>query len=478
MRYTQIAVAKPFEGAPKINLADVFGASPKKPIILKIPATGKRPITYSAVNLPEGLTLADGIITGQVEFEGNYEIELCAENILGKMVKKLTLEIKENTVLLTPLMGFSSWNAFGENVSQEKMLGISKKMIELGICEYGYSYINIDSGWQKEYGGEFDAIMPNEKFPDMKKMCDEIHSLGLKCGIYSTPMLTAWGCPKELPSIPGCTVGEPDHRFSLQNGGIGTVRKEKNNALQWARWGFDYLKYDWRPTDPYNAELMRTELIKTDRDFGFCVTVMALPEYHDYWERYCNSFRCSADSHGNWEILLKIYKAYENFIAFINKGHFYDMDMLDVGTCELCGQHSTFDLTEDEMLISYTMRAFFNSPLQISSTLENVSDFELSMYCNEEIIAINQDSSFSSAKPVMVIEKDRKIVHVYKKLLSDGNYALAVFNLGEEAALTEIFLEEDCMVRDVWLKEDMGIKKILAVKTQPHTVRVFKIINC
>ena len=77
----------------------------------------------------------------------------------------------------------------------------------------------------------------------------------------------------------------------------------------------------------------------------------------------------------------------------------------------------------------------------------------------------------------MVIEKDRKIVHVYKKLLSDGNYALAVFNLGEEAALTEIFLEEDCMVRDVWLKEDMGIKKILAVKTQPHTVRVFKIIN-
>ena len=73
------------------------------------------------------------------------------------------------------------------------------------------------------------------------------------------------------------------------------------------------------------------------------------------------------------------------------------------------------------------------------------------------IDAINQDSRFSSAKPVMIIEKDRKIVHVYKKLLSDGNYALAVFNLGEESALTEIFLEEDCMVRDVWLKEDMGI---------------------
>jgi alpha-glucosidase (family GH31 glycosyl hydrolase) len=67
------------------------------------------------------------------------------------------------------------------------------KMVESGIAEYGYSYVNLDSGWQHEYGGEFDAIMPNFKFPDMKEMTDRIHALGFKCGIYSTPMLNAWG---------------------------------------------------------------------------------------------------------------------------------------------------------------------------------------------------------------------------------------------------------------------------------------------
>ena len=46
MRYTEIAIAKPFEGKPKINLPDCYGASPLKPIILRIPTTGVRPIFY------------------------------------------------------------------------------------------------------------------------------------------------------------------------------------------------------------------------------------------------------------------------------------------------------------------------------------------------------------------------------------------------------------------------------------------------
>ena len=102
MRHTEIAIAKPFEGAPKINLADVYGASPKKDIILRIPVTGQRPITYGAVGLPDGITLENGIITGQIANEGNYTVTLTAENELGKAEKQLTFEIKQDTVLLTP----------------------------------------------------------------------------------------------------------------------------------------------------------------------------------------------------------------------------------------------------------------------------------------------------------------------------------------------------------------------------------------
>jgi alpha-galactosidase len=223
MAKTKIAKANPFSGAPKINLPSVFGASPEKPIILRVAATGERPIVFSVKGLPNGLVLTDNIITGAVSEPGEYEVTLVAKNAHGEISKKITFEIKEENLLVTPLLGFTSWNSFGSFVSQESVLLAAHRMVDLGITEYGYSYVNLDSGWQHKYGGEFDAIMPNFKFPDMKAMTDEIHSLGLKCGIYSTPMLKAWGCPIMYPSIPGCTVGEPDKRFTDMNGGIGVT---------------------------------------------------------------------------------------------------------------------------------------------------------------------------------------------------------------------------------------------------------------
>ncbi len=468
MRHTKIAMAKPFEGLPRINLAAVYGASPRKPLLLHIPVTGERPITYGATNLPEGLELKDGIIIGQIEEEGNYTVMLTAENALGKAERELTFEIKEDGVVLTPLMGFTSWNAFGQNTSQEKMLDTAKRMVDLGIAEYGYSYINTDSGWQGQYGGKFDAVMPNEKFPDIKGMVDELHTLGFKCGIYSSPMLYCWPYAEKYP---GCTCGEPDIRFYEMNDGIGVDRREKNNAKQWEEWGFDYLKYDWIPTDAYNADLMKQELLKLNRDMGFCVTVSAMIENHLYWEKNCTSYRSNEDAHGTWDNLLLVYSSYPKFSQFVKKGHYFDLDMLDVGTCE-CSE-GQFQFTEDEKLVAYSMRAFLNSPIQISSKLEFIDEFELSMYCNEEVIAINQDAGFKT--PVLIVDEQDgdKFIHVYKKELEDGTYAYAFFNFGETKEMVEIALEETVAVRDAWAKEDVGSMDKIVISMEPHTVRIF-----
>lgn len=481
MHFTEIAIAKPFEGAPKINHADVFGASPNKPIILRVPVTGERPITYGAENLPEGLTLENGIITGKVAKEGVYTVTLTAENALGRDEKRVDFEIFENKVLLTPLLGFTSWNAFGPEVTQADIEGIAKTFVESGLSEYGYSYVNTDSGWQGSYGGKFDAIMPNYKFPDMKKMTDTIHSYGLKAGIYSNPMLHGFGCPDEFEWIPGCTQGEADIMFAETGTGIGTIRKEKNNAQQWEEWGFDYLKYDWYPCDPYNAELMRRELIKLNRDFGFCVTLRARAEYHKYWEKYCNSYRCNPDSIGTWENLLDIERTYFEFIEYINRGHYFDLDMMDIGQCRLFEQLNyiykpNFGFTEDEQLIVYSIRAFMGSPIQISSTFEKLNEFELSMFCNEEIIAINQDKGGYAAKPYMIVEEGKKKIHVFTKKLADGSTAIAVFNLGETQENVKVYFDGHSHIRDVWAKKDMDDCKTLSIELmQPHTVRIFKV---
>lgn len=472
MRTTKIAPATPFSGAPKINLASIFGASPNKPFLLRIPVTGKRPIYYGAQNLPDGLTLRDNIITGQVSESGVYEIMLTAENSLGKAEKAVTLEIQPNHVIVTPLLGFTTWNAFASRVTQQDMLDTAHNLVKHGLSEYGYRYVNLDSGWQYEYGGELDVIQPNPKFPDMKAMTDEIHALGLKCGIYSTPMLTAWGCPREYKSIPGCTQGESDIRFARTNGGIGVIHKEENNAKQWEEWGFDYLKYDWSPTDTVNAELMRQEIMKLNRDFGFCVTVNALYQYISYWSRYCNSYRNNVDSQGFWKNLLQIYNTYEGYEKHMNKGHYFDLDMLDVGNCVFSNRDDF--LTEDEQIVSYSMRAFLNSPIQLSAVLDEISDFDLAIYCNEEIIAINQDAAFAPSIPVFRYKKDGAILDIYEKLLEDGSYAYAFFNIGETSENVNTVFSEKSNLRDVWAKENLGSLDSLTFTMPKHTVRIIK----
>ena len=93
MRTTKIAVAEPFSGRPKINLAAIFGATPEKPFLLRIPATGERPMSFEVNGLPEGLELKDNIISGISPKVGEYEITLIAKNALGQCEKRITLEI-------------------------------------------------------------------------------------------------------------------------------------------------------------------------------------------------------------------------------------------------------------------------------------------------------------------------------------------------------------------------------------------------
>lgn len=472
MRKTKIAKAMPFSGAPKINIAAVFGSSPNKPFLMRIPVIGERPISYGAENLPTGLELRGNMIVGCVSETGCHEITLTAENRLGRAEKKVTLDIAPNNILLTPLLGFTTWNAFSRNVRAVDVLNSAKNLVKHGIAEYGYSYVNLDSGWQYQYGGEYDAIQPNPKFPNMKEMTDEVHALGLKCGIYSTPMLTSWGCPDEYESIPGCTQGEADICFSDMMGGIGLIHKEKNNARQWAAWGFDYLKYDWAPTDSVNAELMRKELVATDRDFGFSVSTAANPSFARYWSNYTSSYRRNKDSLGFWQNLVDIYKTYEGHEKDMRRGHYFDLDMLDVGNSVFKDQENF--LTEDEMIVAYSVRAFLNSPIQISAVLDEVSDFDLSLYCNEEIIAVNQDSAFSPAIPVFKNDEGESMLHIYEKLLEDGSYAYAVFNMGEVCDKVQVRFDAPCLVRDLWAKEDIGESSELSVTLDRHTVLIIK----
>ena len=217
---------------------------------------------------------------------------------------------------------------------------------------------------------------------------------------------------------------------------------------------------------------MRQELIQLDRDFGFCVTVRAISGYAAYWANYVNSYRNNADSQGYWKNLLDIYRSYFGYENDMKKGHYFDLDMLDVGNCVFKNREDF--LTEDEQIVSYSMRAFLNSPIQISAVLDEISDFDLAMYCNEEVIAINQDTAFAPSLPVFRYKKDDAILDIYEKLLEDGSYAYAFFNMGETSENVNTVFSEESNLRDVWAKEDLGVLDTLNFIMPKHTVRIIK----
>ena len=217
---------------------------------------------------------------------------------------------------------------------------------------------------------------------------------------------------------------------------------------------------------------MRSELVKLNRDFGFCVTLRAIKEYHHYWSHYCSSYRSCPDTHRTWENLLKIFRSYLEWMEYPTKGHYLDLDLLDVGTCRCPSVYG--DFTEDEQIVAFSLRAFLNSPVQISSTLENMDEFELSLYGNEEILAINQDTAFSHSVPVFSFEGPGNIIYVFEKMLEDGTFAYAYFNLGGLVRTVTSRAAESAQIRDLWAKEDLGQQDYLEIKLFPHTVRILK----
>ena len=154
---------------------------------------------------PTGLTLDPntGQITGAVATAGTYPVALTAENALGKAMRNFKIVIGDQ-IALTPPMGWNSWNSWAGNVDQDKVLQSARILVSSGLINHGWTYINIDDTWQGGRNGPDHALQANDKFPDMTGLCDEIHQMGLKAGIYSTPWITSYA------SYPGGSSDDPE----------------------------------------------------------------------------------------------------------------------------------------------------------------------------------------------------------------------------------------------------------------------------
>lgn len=482
--------------APRINGPKIFGTHPGAPFLFQIAATGRRPMEFEAADLPAGLSLdrKTGLITGSLPEKRDSRVTLRATNELRRVERELRI-VAGDRIALTPPMGWNSWNVWGGNITQEKVARAARAMAASGLREHGWSYVNLDDGWQGRRGGAFEAIQPNAKFPDLPELSAEIHGLGLKLGIYSTPWRTSFhghiGSSADNPDGSNEWTNNGTHneffkyRFpkfeSLLDKftwlkGLADWRKEKErekiqkslrtfgkysfvrqDVAQWNAWEVDYLKYDWVPVDLAHVEEMRKELGLVGRDIVYSVANNAPFVLGPNLSRLTSSWRTSGDVKDDWRSLSQTAFSRDRWAALNGPGHYNDPDMLVIGYVGW-GKRRPTQLNSDEQYTQMSMWCLMSAPLLLGCDLEMLDPFTLGLITNDEVLAIDQDSLGKQATRVAHVGN----VDVYAKPLEDGSWAVGLFNRGNSQTKgavrwKDLGVSGSHSVRDLWRQKDLGV---------------------
>jgi alpha-galactosidase len=477
--YSKYILTPPAPDTPRINGPKVYGARPDADFLFRIPATGIRPMSFEAKGLPKGLKLDPdtGIIRGKVRKGGIYNVSLKATNKIGTAERVLKIVIGDQ-LALTPPMGWSSWNCYGTGITQERAMATAQALLKTGLADYGYSYINIDSGWQGIRDCKENALQPNSAFPDMKALGDYLHENGLKFGIYSSPWMGTYtghlGSSSDDPEGKSWWVEEGSvtpyyqvdqtkiTRDSLFR--FGEYSFARQDARQWAEWGVDFLKYDWNAIDAWWLKDMRSALLATGRDIILslsCHTGYALgpvlQENSELWRT------AGGDLKDSWDKIVAAGIKQERWAGYTRPGSWPDADMLVLGKIgwgrdmrrefELHWTH----LTADEQYTHMSLWALLSSPLIIGCDLTEIDDFTLSLLTNNEVIDVNQDPlAFQAAK--FSGDEDHA---VYIKPLEDGSVAIGLFNFSDTTRMIgfrphNLGLIGQQTIRDIWRQKDIA----------------------
>ena len=129
----------------------------------------------------------------------------------------------DNGLCKTPPMGWNSWNYFKQNINEKMLLEMAKAIKESGLLEAGYNYLNLDDYWEADRRDENGRLECDiVRFPEgMKSFVKKCNDIGFKVGLYSC------NGPMTCQSLPA------------------SLGKEYMDALQFVRWGVEYLKYDF-----------------------------------------------------------------------------------------------------------------------------------------------------------------------------------------------------------------------------------------
>jgi alpha-galactosidase len=374
---------------------------------------------------------------------------------------------------VTPPMGWSSWNRFGCELNEQVIRETADAVVSSGMRAAGYVYVNLDDCWQGDRD-ELGFIRPDAtKFPSgMKALADYVHSKGLKLGIYSDAGSKSCG-------------GRP-----------GSRGHEYQDALTFARWGIDYLKYDWCDTQGLNAEAayttMRDALAAAGRPVVFSICEWGDNRPWTWGEKTGHLWRTAGDIHACWDCeighgtwsswgVLRILDKQVGLRIHAGPDHWNDPDTLEVGN----------GMTESEDRAHFSMWAMLAAPLIAGNDLRNMSAATARTLTNPEVVAIDQDRLGIQGFRY----RAESGLEVWFKPLAGDSWAMCVLNRDgaprrvrfdwrSEAVKDDFsgrstnFDSTVYQIRDLWAGRDLGsTQEPLTADVPGHDVLMLRLVN-
>ena len=322
---------------------------------------------------------------------------------------------------MTPPMGWNGYNHFRLSVSAATIEAEAHAMVSSGMKAAGYTYVNLDGGWnlhRRNYDG---SIQPDPtRFPHgIKPVADYVHSLGLKFGMYASAGYE--NCAK------------------TSAGSYGHYRQD---AATFAAWGVDYLKLDWchipyrdypglthKQVSQLLATQMRDALVATGRPIVYDVNGWSIEEPWTWAPVMSNMWRTAPDIEDRYPSMLSNFTRNVSHDQAAGPGGWNDPDMLEVGNG---GMNPT------EYRSHFSLWSEMAAPLIAGNDLTAMSATTRSILTNLAVIAVDQDPLGRQGHAVASADGH----WVLTKILANGDRAVLLFNQTDKPASISTTVDE------------------------------------
>jgi len=363
-----------------------------------------------------------------------------------------------------PIMGWASWNNYRIHINEDIIKSQADAIVSSGLKDVGYTFINIDDGFFGGRDQDGKLLSHKERFPKgMKNLANYIHSKGLKAGIYSDAGINTCASYWDKDTI---------------GAGMGLYGHDKLDLTMFLKeWNYDFIKVDWCGGEwlGLDEQIRYTEIgrqitaIKPEAIYNVCSW-----KFPGKWvTQIADSWRISGDIDNKFESILKIIDLNADLWIYASRGHYNDMDMLQVGR----------GMSYEEDKTHFSMWCMMHSPLLLGNDLTKLSKETIKIITNKDIIALNQSSFVYQARRLV----DYGELEIWAKPListMSGEIAVALLNRSENTKTITFILKslgldasKEYTIIDLWTKETYpsSTRKEVTREVAGHGVVVLKI---